>query len=155
MIFLKDFSRASYCICTQFSSVAQSCPTLRSNELQYTRLSCPSPTPRACSNSFPLTQWCHPTTSSSVILFYSCFQGLFQCVDSSHRVVKVLEPSFSIRLLMNIQDWFPLGLTGLISFQSKRLLGVLSNTTVQKHQFFGAQPFCSKSHNHTWIWKKS
>ena len=96
MIFLKDFSRASYHICTQFSSVAQSCPTLRSHELQHARLSCPSPTPRAWSNSFPSTQWCHPTISSSVIPFYPCFQSLFQWVDSLHQMAKVLDLSFSI-----------------------------------------------------------
>ena len=95
MVFLKDFSRASYHICTQFSSVSQSCLTLRSHELQHTRLSCP-PTPRALSNSFPLTQWCRPTISSSVVPFYPCFQSLFQWVDSLHQVAKVLDLSFSI-----------------------------------------------------------
>ena len=80
-------------------------------------------------------------------------QGLFQWVSSSHQVTKVIGASASALVLpMNIQDWFPLGLTGWISLQSKGLSRVLSNTTVQKHQFFSAQPsLWSSSHTHTWL----
>ena len=117
------------------------------NGLQHTRLPCPSPTPRACSNSCPSSQWCHPTISSSAIPFSSCLQsfpasGSFQMSQfftSSGQSIRA-SPSASF-LPMNIQDWFPLGLTGWISLLSKRLSRVFSNTTVQKHQFFGAQLF--------------
>ena len=113
--------------------------------LQHTRLPCPSPTPRDCSNSRPLSWWCHPTISSSVIPFSSRLQSFpasasfpmsqfFSSVGQSIRV----SASSSV-LPINIQDWFPLGLTGLISLQSKGLSRVFSNTTVQKHQFFGTQ----------------
>ena len=109
--------------------------------LQHTRLPCPSPTLRACSNSCPSSQWCHPTISSSVVPFSSCTQS-FPASESfpvsqffaSGRV----SASTSV-LPMNIQDWLPLGLTGWVSLQSKGLSRVFSNTTVQKHQFFGAQ----------------
>ena len=82
---------------SSISSVAQSCPTLcNPHGLQHTRLPCPSPTPRACSNSFLLSWWCHPTSSSSVTSFPSAFilsqhQGLFQRVDSSQQVAEVLK----------------------------------------------------------------
>ena len=109
--------------------------------LQYTRLPCPSPTLGACSNSCPLSQWCHTTISSSVTLF-SCPQSfpasgsfsMSQVFASGDQSIGV---SASV-LPMNIQGWFLLGLTGLISLQSKGLSRVFSNTTVQKHQFFGA-----------------
>ena len=108
--------------------------------LQHARLPCPSPTPGACSNS-----WCHPTISSSVIPFSSCLQsfpasGSFlmnQFFASGGQNIRV-SASASV-LPMNIQDWFPLGLTVLLSLQAKRLSKVFSNTTVQKHQFFGVQ----------------
>ena len=113
--------------------------------LQYARLPCPSPTPGACSNSCPLSQWCHPTISSSVVHF-SCLQSfpvsgsfpmswLFASGDQS------IGASASASVLpMNIQGWFPLGLTILISLQSKRCSRVFSSTTVRKHQFLGSQP---------------
>ena len=112
--------------------------------LQHTRPPCPTSTPRACSKSCPSSRWCHPNISSSVIPFSSCLQSfpasgsfpmsqLFASVDQSIGV----SASASV-LPMNIQDWFPLGLTGWVSLQSKELSGVF-NTTVQKHQFFGAQ----------------
>ena len=129
----------------QFSRLVMS-DSLQHHELQHARLPCPSPTPRAYSNSCPLSQWCHPTISSSVIPFPPTFnlaqhQGLFQWVRSSHQVAKVLGVSASALVLqINIQDWFPLGLTGWISLPSKELSRVFSNTTVQKHQFFGTQP---------------
>jgi len=113
--------------------------------LQHARLPCPSPTSRACSNSCPLSLWCHPTISSSIIPFYSCLQS-FPVLGSFPMSQFFASGSQSIGasalasvLLMNIQDWFPLGLTGLISLQSKGLSRVFSNTTVQKHQFFGTQ----------------
>jgi len=113
--------------------------------LQHTRLCCPSPTPRACSNSCPSSQWCHPTVSSSVIPFSSHFQScpasgsfeMSQFFTSGGQSIGGL-PSASV-LPMNIQDWFPLGWTGWTSLQFKGLSRVFSNTTVQKHQFFGAQ----------------
>ena len=129
-----------------FSSVAQPCSTLRDpHGLQHARLPCPSPTPGACSNSCPLSRWCHPTISSSVIPFSSCLQSfpasesfpMSQFFASCGQGIGVLV-SASV-LPMNIQDWFPLGLTGWISWQSKGLSRVFSNTTVQKHQFFNAQ----------------
>ena len=75
----------------QFISVAQSCLTLRPHRVQHARLPCPSPTPRACSNSCPSSHWCHPTISSSVVPFSSCLQWLFQWVSYSHQVARVLE----------------------------------------------------------------
>ena len=129
----------------QFSSVAQSCSTLWPHGLQQARLPCPSPTPGACSNSCLLCWWCHPTISSSVILFSSHLQsfqasGSFQMSQFFASGGQSIGVSASASVLpMNIQDWFPLGWTGLISFQSKGLSRIFSNTTVQKHQFFGAQ----------------
>ena len=109
--------------------------------LQHTRLPCPSPTPRACSNSCPSSQWCHPTSSP----FSSCLQsfpasGSFPISQFFTSGGKTIGSSASSSVLpMNIQDWFPLGLTDLISLLSKGLSRVFSNTTVQKHQFFGAR----------------
>ena len=122
--------------------------------LQHARLPCPSPTPRACSNSCPLSQWCHPTISFSVILLSSCFQsfpasGSFPNESVFHIRWQSIRASASV-LPLNILDWFPLKWTGLISLQSKGLLRVFSNTTVQRHQFFGAQlSLSSNSHIHT------
>ena len=127
--------------------------SLRPNRLQHARPSCPSPSPTACSNSWPLSQ-CHPTISSSVIPF-SCLQsfpasGSFQ---TSHFFASGGQSSgvsaLASVLLMNTQDWFPLGWTGWISLQSKGLSGVFSNTTIRKHQFFVPQPsLWSNSHNY-------
>ena len=115
--------------------------------LQHARLPCPSPTPRICSNSCPLSWWCHPTTSTSIVPFASCLQSLpasgsfpMSWLFSSGGQSIGSSTSASV-LPMNIQSWFPLGLTGLISLQSKGLLSVFFISTVQKHQFFGAQPF--------------
>ena len=113
--------------------------------LQHARLPCISPTPGACSNSCPLSQWCHPTISSSVIPFSSCLQffpasGSFQMSQFFTSGDQSIGVSVSASVLpMNIQDWFPLGWTGWISLQSKGHSRVFSNTTVQKHQSFGAQ----------------
>ena len=109
-------------------------------------LSDPSPSPRACSNSFPLSRWCHPNSSSSVVPFSSHLQSfpasgsfpMSQFFTSGGQSIRV-SASASV-LSMNIQDWFPLGWTCWISSQSKELSRVFSNTTVQKHQFFSAHP---------------
>ena len=124
--------------------------------LQDTRLPCPS-IPGACSNSCPLSWWYYPTISSSVIPFSSCLQSF--SASGSFPMSRFLtsggqSTGFSASasvLLMNIQDWFPLGWMGLISFLSKRLSRVFSNITVQKHQFFDAQlSLWSNSHIHAW-----
>ena len=135
--------------------------SLRPHGLQHARLPCPSPTPEAWSNSCPLSWWCYPTISSSVIPFSSCLHsfpasGSFpmgQFFTSGGQSVGV---SVSVLvLLMNSQDWFPLGWTGWISLPSKGLSRVFSNTTVQKHQFFDAQlSLWSNSHIHTWLLDK-
>ena len=135
-----------------------------SNSLQphrlHAKLPCPSPTPGACSNSCPPSQWCHPTFTSSVVPFSSCLQSfpasgsflMSQPFTSGGQSTRASAPV----LPMNIQDLFPLGLTGLISLQSKGHSRVFSNITVQKHQFFGAQlSLWSKSHIHTWLLEKS
>ena len=128
-----------FCFLLLFShSVVSS--ALRPLRLQHARLPCPSPSPGACSNSCPLNQWCHPTISSSVVPFSSCpqsspHQGLFQWVGSSYQSIVSQSSGASASasvLSMNIQGWFPLGLTGLISLLSKRLSRVISSTTVQK-----------------------
>ena len=145
----------------QFSSVAESCPTLRSHESQHTRPPCPSPTPRAYPNSCPLNQWCHPTISSSVVPFDSCPQSLpasgsFPMSQHFTWGGQGIGVSGSASVLpVNTQDWSPLGWTGWISLQSKRFSRLFSNTTVQKHQFFGAQLSSpSNSHIHTWPLEK-
>ena len=190
---------------SQFSHSVMS-NSLPPHGLQHARLPCPSPTPRACSNSCPSNRWCHPNISSSAIPFSSCLQsfpalGSFQMSQASHQVARVLQiqlqhqsfqwtPRTDLLLLfkmlsrlvitvlprsqffasggqnigvsasasvlsMNIQDWSPLGWTGWISLQSKGLSRVFSNTTVQKHQFFGTQLSSqSNSHIHTWLLEK-
>ena len=113
--------------------------------LQHTRPPCPSPTPGIHSNSCPLSQWCHPAISSSVVPFSSCLQSF--SASASFPVSQLFTPggqsigaSASASVLpMNIRDWSPLGWTGWISLQSKGLSRVLSNTTVQKHQFSSTQ----------------
>ena len=113
--------------------------------LQHAWLPYPSPTPRACSKSCPSSLWCHPTISSSVIPFSSSLQffsasGSFQMSQFFTAGGQSIRVSASTLVLpMNIQDWFPLGWTGLISLLSKGLSRIFSNTTAQKHQFFGAQ----------------
>ena len=148
--------------CLQFSSVQLlSRVWLWPYEPQHARLPCPSTTPGVHSDSRPSSQWCHPAISSSVVPFSSCPQ----CLPAS-------EPFPMSQLLtwggqnigvsastsvpaMNTQDWSPLGWTGWISLQSKGLSRVFSNTTVQKHQFFGAQLSSqSNSHIHTWPQEK-
>ena len=110
---------------------------------QHARLPCPSPSPRVYSNSVPLSQWCHPTISSSVVPF--CPQsflasGSFQMSQFFASGGQSIGVSASISVLsMNTQDWSPLEWAGWISLQAKGLSRVFSNTTVQKHHFFGAQ----------------
>ena len=122
-----------------FSSVVSD--SLQPHGLLHARPPCPSPTPGACSNSCPSSQWCHPTISSSVVPFSSCLQsfpapGSFPVSQFFTSGGQSIGASASASVLpMNIQDYFPLGWTGLISFQSKGLSRVFSNTIVQKHQF--------------------
>ena len=130
---------------SRFSSVQSfSCVQLFAiRGLQHARFPCPSPNPGACSNSCPLSQWCHPTISSSAISFSSCLQSFLESgsFPRSHFFASGGQSigASATALPINIQDWFPLGWTGRISLQSKGLSGVFSNTTVQKHQCFGTQ----------------
>ena len=140
-------------ISVQFSRSVVS-DSLRPHESQHARPPSPSPTPGVYLNSCPLYQWCHPNISSSVVLFSSCPQsspasGSFQInqffTSGGHR------PGASASLSVppiNVQDWFSLGLTGLISLLSKKLSRIFSSTTIRKHQFFGVQP-SSWSNPHT------
>ena len=133
-----------YLLHLQFSSV-QSLSCVQPHELQHSRPPCPSPTPGAYSNSCPSRQWSHPTISLSVIPFSSRLQSasgsfpMSQFFTSGGQSVGVSASDSASVLPMNIQDWFSLGWTGWISLQSKGLSRVFSNTTVQKHQFSGAQ----------------
>ena len=143
------------CVCDLVSHSVVS-NSLWPHGLQHPRLPCLSLSPKVCSNSCLWSWWCHPIILSSVICFSSCPQSLStsgsipmswlfasggQCIGAS--------ASASV-LPMNIQDWFPLGLTGLISLQSKGLSRVFSNTTVQKHQFFLYNPTLTSIHDY---WK--
>ena len=128
-------------------SVVVLCPILQPHGLQHTRLLCPSLYPGVCSNSCPLNWWCHPTILSSVIFFSSCPQSFptwesfpmsWLCASGGQNTG--VSVSASSVLPMNIQDWFPLGFTGLLSLLSKGLSRVFSSTAVQKHQFSDAQP---------------
>ena len=143
---LTMFTRFIYVVaCVQFSSVQLLSHVPIETPLTAARkASCPSSIPRVCSNSCPLSRWCHPTISSSVVPFSSHLQTFLasqsfqmsQFFESDGQRVGV---SVSASVLpMNIQDWFPLGWTGWISLQSKGLLRIF-NTTVQKHQFFSPQ----------------
>ena len=142
----------SHYVCLFFSSsgsVQFSCSvmsvSLRPREPQHARPPCPSPTPGVHLNPCPLSRWCHPTISSSVIPFSSCPQSfpasgsfpMSQLFASGGQSIGV-SASTSV-LPMNSQDWSPLGWTSWICLQSKGLSRVFSNTTVQKHQFFCTQ----------------
>ena len=129
----------------QFSHSVMS-NSLQPHELQHARPPCPSPAPGVYANPCPLSQWCHPTISSSVVPFSSCPQsfpgsGFFPkrwlFTSGGHSIGASASASF---LPTNIHDWLPLGLTGLISLQSKGFSRFFSSTTVWKHQFFGTQP---------------
>ena len=145
-----------HCCC----SVTRSCPT-RPHGLQQARLPCPSPFPRDCSNSCPLSQWWHANILSSVVPFSSCLRsfpasGSFPISQFFASGGQSIGTSASASVLsMNIQGWFPLGWTGWIPLQSKGLPRVFSNTTVQKHQFLTYQlSLWSNSHIHTWLLEK-
>ena len=154
-----------HCI-NQWYSVSFSCCSLFSHSvmpdslwphgLQQARLPCPSRFPGACSNSCPLSRWCHPTISSSVVPF-SCLQsfpasGSFPVSPFFTSGGQSIGVSASASVFpMTIQDWLPLGLTAWISSLSKGLSRVFSNTTVQKHQFFSTQ-LSSQSNSHIYTW---
>ena len=147
--------------CIQFSSVAQSCPTLQPHESQHARPPCPSPTPRVHSDSCPSSWWCHPGISSFVIPFSFCHQSL--PASESFPMSQLFSwgtQSTGVSALASVlpkksQGWSPSECTGWISLQSKGLSRVFSTTAVQKHQFFGSQPSTqSNSHIHTWLLEK-
>ena len=141
LVFFPHFHHSSS---VQFSHSVVS-DSLWPHGLQHTRPPCPSPTPAVYPNSCPLSWWCHPTISSSIVSFSSCPQsfpasGSFQMSQLFTSGGQSIRPSASTPVLpMNTQDWFPLRWTGWIPLQSKGLSRVFSNTTVQKHQFFCAQ----------------
>ena len=144
----------------QFSRSVMS-DSLRPHESQHARPPCPPPTPGVHWNSCPSSWWCHPTISSSVVPFSSCLQsfpasGSFPMSQFFPTGGQSIGVSASASVLpMNIQDWVPLGWTGWISLQFNRLSRVFSNTTIQKHQFSGAQPsLWSNFHIHTWLLEK-
>ena len=152
----------SNCYLDIFVSVQFSCSvvsdSLRPHGLQHTRLPCPSITPGPCSNSCPLSWWCHPPILASVVPFSSCLQsfpspGSFPVSQLFTSGGQSIGAGASAPLLpMNIQGWFPLGWTGLISLLSKGLSRVFYRTTVWKHQLFGTQlSLWSNSHIHTWL----
>ena len=136
-----------------------SCSVCDPMDCSHARLPCPSSCPGACSNSCLLNRWCHPIISPSVVPFSSCLQsfpasGAFLMSRLFASGGQSIGASASV-LPMNIQDWFSLGWTSLISLQSKGLSRVFSNTTAQKHKFFSVQPSLrSNSHMHTlWLEK--
>ena len=140
-----NFSLSIFICSVQFSSVQSlSCVRLWPHGLQHARPPCPSPTPRVYPTSCPLSRWCHPTISSSVIPFSRLqsfpASGSFQMSQFFASGGQSIGVSASTSLLpMNTQDWCPLRWTGWISLQSKGLSRAFSNTTVQKHQFLSAQ----------------
>ena len=139
----------------QFSSVIQSCPTLRPHELQHARPPCPSPTPRVHPNSRPSSRWCHAAISSSVIPFSSCPQSL--PASESFPMSQLFAwggqstgvSALASVLPMNTEDWSPLEWTGWISLHSKGLSRVFSNTAVQKAYSFSRGS--SQPRNWTWV----
>ena len=156
MFYFKFSNNVKHCFC----SVAQ-CPTLcNPHRLQHARPPCPSPTPGACSNSCPLSRWYHPTISSSVALFSSCLQSFLasgsfpvsQLFTSGSQTIRT--SVLASDLPMNIQGWFPLGLTGLISLLSEGFSRVFSSTTIWKHQFFSISLFYGQIIGYT-IWNTS
>ena len=155
----------SLCIQSIWNSVQYShsvmSDSLWPHELQHSRPPCPSPTSKVHPNSCPSSRWCHPAISSSVVPFSSCPQSL--PASESFPMSQLFAwggQSIGVSALasvlpMNTQDWSPLEWTGWISLQSKRLSRVFSNTTVQKHQFFGAQLSSQSNSNiHTWPLEK-
>ena len=143
-----------YLLLVQFSHSAVS-NSLRPHGLQHARPPCPSPTPGVGSNSCPLSQWCHPTISSSVVTFSSCLQSfpasgsfpMSQFCASGGPSIEVSASASVLQISFKI-DWLDL-------LKSKGISRVFSNTTVQKHQFFGAQLSSqSNSHIHAWPLEK-
>ena len=153
----RHMKRCSTLLIIQFSSVTQSCLTLRPHESQHARPPCPSPTPGVYPNPCPLSRECHPAISSSVIPCSSHPQsfpslGSFPMNQLFAWDGQSIGVSASTSVLpMNTQDWSPLGWTGWISLQSQGLSRVFSNTTVQKHQFFGAQLSLSRMSDSRWV----
>ena len=144
---------------SQFNSVSVFSGSLQPHGLQHARLPCPSPTPGVSSDSRPLSQWYHPTISSSVSLFSSCPQSVPE--SGSFRMSRLFTSSdqsigaSASVLPMNVQGWFPLGLNSLISLLSKGLSRVFFSTTIQKNQFFDTQPsLWSNSPVCTWLLEK-
>ena len=142
-------------------SISVMSDSLRPHESQHARPPCPSPAPRVYPNSCPLSQWCHPAISSSVVPFSSCPQSLpaSESFPMSQLFAWGGQSTGASALASfppkNTQGWSPSEWTGWISLQSRGLSGVFSNTTVQKHQFFGAQLSSqSNSHIHTWPLEK-
>ena len=133
--------------------------SLQSHELQHARLPCPSLSPRVSSNSCPLSRWYHSTISSSVTLFSCCLQsfsasGSFPVSQLFASGGQTIGASALASILpVNIQGWFPLGLTGLISLLSKGLSRAFSNITFQKHQFFCAQHNDSVTHTYILLFR--
>ena len=149
-----------HCVSVQFSRSVVS-DSLGPHESQHVRPPCPSPIPGVHSNSSPLSQWCHPAVSSSVVPFSSCPQSLRS--SESFPMSQIFTwggQSTGVSALASFlpkksQGWSPSEWTGWISLLSEGLSRVFSNTTVQKHQFFGAQPSSqSNSHIHTWPQEK-
>ena len=139
-------------------SIAVRSNSLQPHDLKHTRLHCPSLSSGVCPNSCPLSRWCHPTISSSIYPFSSCSQsfsasGSFSMSQYFASGGQPVRPSASASVLpKNIQGWFPLELTGLISLLSKGLSRVFSSIMIRKHQFFSAQSsLWSISHIHTWL----
>ena len=160
MITVPQCSKSYSRVCWLYFQFQFSCSVMsdsfRPHGLQHARPPCSSPIPGAYSKSCPLSRWCHPIISSSVVPFSSCLQsfkasGSFQMSQFFASGGQRIGVSASATVLpMNIQDWFPLGWTGWISLQSKGLSRVFPNTTVQKHRFFSAQlSLQSNSHIHT------
>ena len=164
MLQKRNFERKWVCTVIQCSvqfSRSVVSDSLWPHELQHARPPCPSPTPRVHSYSRPLSQWCHPAISSSVMPFSSCLQSLpasesfpmSQLIAWGGQSIGV--SALASLLPKNTQDWSNLGQNGWISFQSKWLARVFSSTIVQKHQFFGTQLSSqSNSHIHTWLLEK-
>ena len=149
------------CCCSITQSLFNNSNSLWPHGLQHTRLPCPSPSPGVCSDSCPLSQWCHPITSSSVTPFSSCPKSfpasgpfpMSQLFTSGGHSTGV--SALALVLPLNIQGWFSLGLTGLIFLLSKGLSRVFSSITVWKHKFFGTQPsLWSGCHIRTWLLEK-
>ena len=128
---------------------------LQPNGLQHPRPPYPSPTPRAYSNSYPLSWWCHPTILSSVVTFsclqFSQHQGLFQWVSSSHKMPKVLEFQLQHQSFNECSGLISFRMDWLVSLQSKGLSRLFSNTTVQNHPFFQCSAFFIVQLSHPWM----